>query len=145
MNTKNLKLLSWVALLFTLAACTTIAPFSQRAYEQATSLKVDALILIDKASEPYSSHKQAVDLLKINIEKAFEYAKGRQKNEVTTNQWAIIKDPTRNSLGGFLKRWEDKSQLDKIFISEAKVIIADGFDAVIELESGKQKSTSQKK
>ena len=134
----------FVALIF-LAGCSTIAPFSQKAYEQATSLKVDALAVMDKASEPYSNQKQSVEALKLDVEKAFEYAKGRPQNEVTTKQWAIIKDPTRNSLGGFLKRWEDKSTLEKPFIQEAKGIVSDGFDTVIELESGKRKPNEVQK
>lgn len=135
---------SLAALVF-LVGCSTIAPFSQKAYEQATSLKVDALSIMDKASEPYSTQKQSVNALKLDVEKAFEYAKGRPQNEVTTKQWAIIKDPVRNSLGGFLKRWEDKSTLDKHFIQEAKGVVSDGFDTVIELESGKRKPNEAQK
>ena len=142
---KNHQTLKWVVIVIVIMGCTTIAPFSQRAYEQTTSLKVDALILMDKATEPFFNHKQAIQILKINIEKAYEYAKGRQKNEITTNQWAIIKDPARNSLAGFLKRWENKNQLDKIFIQESKELVSAGFDAIIELESGKIKPSQDSK
>lgn len=128
-----------------LAGCSTIAPFSQKAYEQATSLKVEALATMDKAIEPFSSQKQGVEALKLNIEKAYEYAKGRPKNEETTRQWSIIKDPSRNSLGGFLKRWEDSQTLKEEFIQEAKGLVSDGFDTVIELESGKHKPTDGQK
>lgn len=121
-----------------LTGCSTIAPFSQKAYEQATSLKVEAMATMDKATEPFSIHKQGVETLKLNVEKAYEYAKGRPQNEETTEQWAIIKDPSRNSLGGFLKRWEDSQTLKKEFIQEAKGLVSDGFDTVIELESGKR-------
>jgi len=122
-----------------LAGCSTIDPFSSKAYEQATSLKVEALATMDKATEPYSDKKQGADALKLNIEKAYEYAKGRQKNDESTKQWALIKDPSRNSLGGFLKRWEDNQTLKSEFIQETKGIVSDGFDSVIELESGKRK------
>jgi len=122
-----------------LAGCTSISPFSQKGYEQATSLKAEALMTMDKATEPFASEKQNVEALKLNLEKAYEYAKGLPKNDETTNQWAIIKDPSRNSLGGFLKRWETKQTLSKEFIQEAKGLVADGFDTIIELESGKRK------
>lgn len=128
-----------------LTGCSTISPFSQKAYEQATSLKVEALATMDKATDPFSSHQQAVEILKLNIEKAYEYAKGRPQNEDTTKQWAIIKDPSRNSLGGFLKRWEDKQTLTHAFIQEAKGLVSDGFDTVIELESGKHKTSDGQK
>jgi len=128
-----------------LASCSSISPFSQRAYEQATSLKAEALTTMDKATESFSSEKQTVEALKLNIEKAYEYAKGLPKNEDTANQWAIIKDPSRNSLGGFLKRWEDKQTLSKEFIQEAKRLVSDGFDTIIELESGKRKPAESQK
>lgn len=136
---KNYRNKILVSLLVLLMGCTSIAPYNQRAYEQATSLKVDALNLMDKALQPYANHKHQIDILKINIEKAYEYAKGRNKNEFSTKQWAIIKDPTRNSFGGFLKKWEDNTTLDKIFIVEAKALVSDAFDTVIYLESGKIK------
>jgi hypothetical protein len=119
--------------------------FNQRGYEQATSLKVDSLALMDKAAEPYLNHKAAVERLKLDIEKAYEYAKGREKNEEATKQWEIIKNPERNSLFGFLKRWEDKTTLSPKFIEEAKILVAEGFDAVIGLESGKLKPSDMQK
>jgi len=126
--------------LITLTACATISPFSEQAYQQATSLKVDALALIDKASDPYPSHKSDVDTLILNIDKAYEYAKGRPKNEESTKQWAIIENPNGHSLGGFLKRWQDKNTIDAEEIEDAKNLVSDGFDTVIGLESGKIKN-----
>src|SRR5215471_2068804 len=111
----------WTTLLvFVLSACSTIAPYSQTAYEQATSLKAEALILMDKATEQYASHKTEVEKVQLDMEKAYEYSKGRPKNEISTRQWEIIRDPNRNSLAGFLKRWEKKGTLDQTFITEAK-------------------------
>ena len=100
---------------------------------------------MDRATEPFDDHRQAVETLKLDVEKAYEYAKGLPKNQVVTKQWTIIKDPARNSLGGFLRRWESKTTLKKEFIQEAKGIVSDGFDTVIELESGKRKPNSNQK
>ncbi|MBA4358003.1 MAG: hypothetical protein C0405_09805 [Desulfovibrio sp.] len=122
-----------------LAGCASIAPYSQKAYEQATSLKVEALAVMDKAESPFAGQKAVVEALRLNLDKAYEYAKGRPKNEISTRQWAILKDPSRNSLGGFLKRWEEKQTLSEAFIAQAKDLVADGFDTVIGLESGKIK------
>lgn len=127
-----------VVVLGLLAGCSTIAPFNQKGYEQATSLKVDALATMDKATEPFTSQQQNIAALKLNVEKAYEYAKGRPQNEETIQQWAILKDPSRNSLGGFLRRWEEKSVLQRNFIEQAKDLVSDGFDTVIALESGKR-------
>jgi hypothetical protein len=121
-----------------LLSCASISPFSLTAYEQATSLKVDALALVSRAGEPFRDHREEVAALVERIEKAYEFARGRPNNEITTRQWEILKDPERRSLGGFLKRWERESTLSEPFIREAKGLVADGFDTIIELESGKR-------
>ncbi len=120
-------------------SCSMISPFNQRAYEQATELKVEALSLMDKAVRPFSEYRSEVSLFRLNVEKAYEYAKGLPKNSFTAKQWEILKDPNRKLLGGFLKRWEEKSKLSEVFIQEAKTQVAEGFDTIIELESGKRK------
>ena len=121
------------------SSCATISTFSPAAYEQATSLKVDALTLMDKATDPFNGHGSEAEALSSRVEKAYEFAKGRPKDEVSTRQWAILKDPDRNLLGGFLKRWKEKSTLSSVFIAQAKGLVADAFDRIIGLESGKVK------
>jgi hypothetical protein len=52
-------------LLLAATACgPTISEFNARAYEQATSLKVEALALMDKATAPYAEHADAVQHLR---------------------------------------------------------------------------------
>ena len=82
--------------------------------------------------------------MKIDLKKAYEYAKGRPHNEESTQQWLIMGDPARNLLGGFFKRWEEKSMLSTSFIDGAKKNVADGFDQIIGLESGKIKPGQKK-
>jgi hypothetical protein len=123
-----------------LVACETISPFNQKAYELGTATKAEALALMDKATESSDTHAAAIQALQLNMDKAYEYARGRPKNEDSTRQWEIIRDPTKNSMGGFLARWKADKQLSATFIKEAKPVIADGFDQVIELESGKRKT-----
>ena len=141
---KNIFLKSYSFLLIAIltVGCVSSAIFNQKAYEQTTSLKVDALTLMDKAIEPYANHQAVIDGLKLNMEKAYQYCKGLPDNDETIKQWEIIKDPNRNSLMGFLNRWETQKQLKPDFINDAKGLVSDGFDAVIELESGKRKPTN---
>lgn len=113
-----------------------IAKYDKVAYQQATSLKVDSLIIMDKAVEQYSEHEKAIGDLNIKIEKAYEYARGRPKNEIITGQWEMLKDPNRHLLGGFLKRWQDKGRLSTVFVKEAKGNVSKAFDQIIGLESG---------
>jgi hypothetical protein len=133
--------LSLFALLFgaTIACGPLISPFDHTAYEYAISLKVESLALMDKAAEPYVNHEREVKDLMLQVEKAYEYAKGRPKNEITAKQWEILKDPDRNLLGGFMKYWREKSQVSNVFIKEAKGLVADAFDMISGLESKKLK------
>jgi hypothetical protein len=126
------------------ACALSVDRFDSLAYQNATSLKVDSLMLIGKATQSYSTHKGSVESLKVAVEKAYEYAKGRTKNEEVTEQWALMKDPGKNLLGGFLARWEDKGKLSAAFVTEAKKLISTGFDEIIGLESGKIKPKGSK-
>lgn len=116
-----------------------ISQFSPIAYEQATELKVDAQALMARAAEPYPKHEDDVIALTLRLEKAYEFARGRPRNEISARQWAILADSTRNLLGGFLARWKRETSLSPAFISEARQLVAQAFDTIIGLESGKLK------
>lgn len=116
-----------------------ISQFSPIAYEQATALKVDANALMAQATEPFADHAREVEALNLRIAKAYEFARGRPRNEISARQWAILADTTRNLLGGFLVRWKRESKLSPTFVSEAQRLVAQAFDTIIALESGKLK------
>ncbi|WP_428236207.1 hypothetical protein [Gracilimonas sp.] len=123
-----------------LTACApSISQFNETAYQQAVQLKVKSMSLIDKANEPYSVHEEAAVQLKQDLLTAYEYAKGRPKNEISTRQWEIMVDAERNLMGGFLVRWKEQETLSPAFIGEYSKVIADAFDTIIGLESGKIK------
>lgn len=122
-----------------LHSCAPISEYSPYAYQQAVSLKVEFLALMEQAVNSFQEMKDDVDELKIELLKAYEFSKGRPHNEISTGQWEILIDPDRNLLGGFLKRWEEQSTLSQFFINEAKGLVSDAFDTIIGLESGKIK------
>jgi len=127
-----------IGLTLALTACgPTISRFNARAYEQATALKVEARSLMDQATTPYSQHREDVQALKTELQKAYEFARGRPKNEISAQQWKILIDPERDLLGGFLRDWQERSTLPSAFVKEKKAQISDAFDTIIELESGK--------
>lgn len=133
---------AWRGLLLAgaLGGCTrAISTFSPIAYEQATSLKVDALAVMDRATERYADHRAEAESLDLRLAKAYEFAKGRPKNDVSARQWQILIDPERHLLGGFLGRWKKESQLSATFVTEARGLVSDAFDTIIGLESGKLK------
>jgi hypothetical protein len=127
-----------------LAACSLIAHYDQVAYEHATSAKVDTLALMDKATGSYDEHQKEVEALITELNKAYEYDRGRSLNKITVAQWDVLRDPNRNLVGGFLKMWKTKGNLSATFIAEKKLQIGDAFDQIIALESGKQKPTEVK-
>lgn len=139
-TTKLLILLFAKAILISIAACgALIAPYNETAYQNATNLKVESLALMDKAIEPYSEHEQEVNELMIKIDQAYEFSKGLPKNELSTKQWEIMKDPNGNMVGGFIEKWKESGKLRELFVEEVKGEVSSGFDEIIKLESKKIK------
>jgi hypothetical protein len=115
------------------------ALYDQVAYEKAINLKVDALLLMDKATQPYDSCKIGILAFKREFNVAWEYVKGLPDYSEVVKQYDLIGDSQKNLLYGFLARWESKGQLNSEFIKSAKGIVSDAFDMVIGLESGLKK------
>jgi len=135
-----LCLLSLLICAVSLNGCSpSISLFDEQAYRQAVNLKVDALDLMQKARAPYADYQSDVADLQKELNRAYEYANGQPRNDWSARQWALLKDPERNLLGGFLKHWKDESRLSPVLIEEAKKNVAAAFDTIIELESGKIK------
>ena len=126
-----------VLLLCSISCTPSIAPYSETAYGQAVGLKVESLRLMERAETPFNDHSKNVQNLELDLEKAYEFAKGRPRNEFSTRQWEILLDPYRNLLSGFFRRWEDSETLSWPFIVEAREIVSRAFDTIIGLESGK--------
>ena len=120
-----------------LYGCALTAPYDQFVYKESTSLKVDALKLMDKAIQPYDSQQTAVEKLNDQLEKLFEYELHRRKNGIRVSMWQLLRNPEKNLLGGFLKRWKESGKLNEPFIEEAKKQVGRAFDQLAELESGK--------
>ena len=127
-----------LTLLFS-SACSLIAPYDRAAYEHATNAKVDTLALMSKATGSYDEHEKEVEALVRQLDKAYEYDRGRQLNQITVAQWDILRDPNRDLVGGFLKVWKTKRTLSATFVTEKKKQIGNAFDQIIQLESGKLK------
>lgn len=129
-----------LGIVIAISSCTNLqAVYNEQAYQQAVSLKVESLALMEKATAPYENHENEIIDLKQELNKAYEYANGRPNNKETASQWELLKDPDRNLLGGFLHRWEQEETLSAGFIEEAKDLVGDAFTKIIELESGKRK------
>ncbi|MDR6941446.1 hypothetical protein [Mucilaginibacter pocheonensis] len=133
----SLKLLLPLFLLFSCSP--TISTFDQTAYMQVTSLKVDALNLMDKATESYTAHESEVKTIQLAIDKAIEYDKHRPHNEITINMWTILNNPEGHLFGGFLVKWKKEGKCNEVYIVDKKKQIGNSFDQIAELESKKTK------
>jgi hypothetical protein len=131
----------WLRLLplLLLVGCTTIAPFDQEAYKTATALKVDTLVVMSKATESYARHQREIAALQIALDKAYEYDRNRPLNEITIQMWDKLRNPQGALLGGFLQEWKEDGPLLPTYVQRKKTQISEGFDNVIQLESGKMK------
>lgn len=119
------------------SSCVTTAPYDQFVYKESTSLKVDALKLMDKAEKPFTTQEKEIEKLTDQLDKLYEYEVHRKKNQLRIQMWDLLRNPEKNLLGGFLSRWKKEGQLGTTFISEAKIIVGRAFDQLAELESGK--------
>lgn len=130
------------ALALALAGCSTIASYDQAAYEHATSTKAEAVMLMDRAGTPYSQNTGNIDAVMLDLNKAYEYDKGRSKNQITVQLWTKLLNPEGNLFGGFIRYWKTRGELHPAYIEEKKKDIEDAFDQIIQLEQGKQKSAT---
>ena len=108
---------------------------------RSVNLKVDSMNLMAKAAEPYTGHVIDIENLATQVNKAYEYEKGRPKNEITVKMWEKLKDPNKDLLGGYFRLWKQKGILSQAFIDEKGIQIGKAFDEIIGLESGKIKKS----
>lgn len=134
---KSLVLVSLFTAIISLTGCLNTAAYDPAAYNEIVSLKQETLTLMGKATEPYANHEADVRSLSEKLNTAFVNAQNRANNERSVSQWGILIDEDSNLVGGFLKRWKDQGTLSKLFISEAKDIVAQSYDTIATLEEGK--------
>lgn len=139
MRTAEAKARNWALVaIAAVCGCAARASFDREAYLEAASLKARALAVMDRATEPFARHREAIEQLEQSVLEAQRRALRRPHNEESARQWAILADPERHSLFGFLGRWKTEGQLDAAFVAEAKGLVAEGFDAILELEAAKR-------
>jgi len=131
--------IAFIVIILSCLSCASISSFDQYAYAQTTSVKVDALNLMDMAIEDFSTHQASVSGFQTKLQKVYSYEKNRPKNEITIKLWDKIIDPNGHLLGGFINRWEKEKKLNATFISEEKKLVDAAFDQIAGLESKKNK------
>ncbi|OUS01090.1 hypothetical protein A9Q86_08485 [Flavobacteriales bacterium 33_180_T64] len=116
------------------------AVFDQYSYQQAISIKVEGLHLMDEATQSYNTFEVEVEELLLELEKMVEYEKNKPNNVVTFSMWNTIANKDKNLLAGFFKRWKTDDQLSAAFTREAKQQVSEALDLIIKYEA--QKNTA---
>lgn len=124
------------------ACAPLIAQFNAEAYKNATSLKAETLSLIDKSGEAYSTRKKEVEVLTTKIDAAYEYVAGLPNNQITAQQWQVLRDPNGVLYGAFVRVWQRQGTVSPAFRTQCKLQMAEAFDQIICLEANKQAATS---
>jgi hypothetical protein len=143
---KHLKyLLFLIAVSFAITSCnsTRTALFDQYSYEKTIELKVETDQLISKANTPYTTNKEEIEKLFLNLEKLVEYEKNKPNNEITFEMLKMLNDKDKNLLAGFFKHWETKGMVSKSFLEESKKQILEAFDLLIQYEIKKDKQSKE--
>jgi hypothetical protein len=129
-----------IALAAMLSSCST-AVYNEKAYENVTSLKAEAVSLIDKGTEDYATHTSDVTSLKLATSKAAEFAKGLPNNKFVIDEYAIIMNPANSgSLYGVIALWSRQGKLDQAYVDQMKTKIGEQFDQIVQTEQGKLKN-----
>lgn len=133
-----MKKLALLPLLFLTGCFTLITNFDQNTYNNATTLKVESLELIDKGSEPANIYRGSIVNLQSKLDYALAYEEGKGKaNHTSQAQWKLLADHKGNLMGGYLENWKDG--YSKAFVKEKHKQISDAFDEIIKLESAKNR------
>jgi hypothetical protein len=121
-----------------------IADFNTEAYKNATSLKVEAMALVDKSGERFATRRRDVEVFSTKLDAAYEFAVNLPNNQESTAQWQIIRDPNGDYWGAFVKVWRQQGTMGSTFRTEYKGRLGKAFDQLICLETAKPRGTGCK-
>ena len=123
-------------------SCTPSIFYDAEAYNACQELKTEALNVMGMATNSFSDHKDDVERLTDRIDAHIDYERNRgEKNTKIVEMWNLLMDPSSNLLGGFLQRWEDRGKLSNGFVTEAKNIVSNNFDKILNLENGRKRQS----
>lgn len=138
----KIKYLFVVALVILLQGCKPfIALYDQYAYTQATSLKVDMQNLaLESATATYKDAKTDIKSVMVELQKAYQYSKGRDNNSLSTKQYEILLADD-HFFKTFINNWQTKGTESAVFAQDVSDQIGHLMDQVIKLENGKNKNS----
>lgn len=114
------------------------ARFNPEGLEFANRIMVKATQVMRQAEASFFYYRDDVHLLMTEVEKAYEYARTQKNNEAVKDAWNLIRDPTKERLGGFMVLWEREDRLDGVTIELYVQWIEADLNTIIELENAKK-------
>ena len=137
MKTLKIYLIAFVTT-FSVVSCGS-SLYDHFTYTETIETKLQALSLMDKSDDAFSTHENEVIDLKNQLEKMLTYEKGKNKNEITTKMWEVLNNDNK-LIKSYLSLWERKGSLNTDFIKEAKPQIEEAFNILIQYEENKDKT-----
>lgn len=129
-TSKNLFIL--IVCLLVLTSC---APtYSPYLYDQTSELKTQSLLLMDKATEPFSKYETKINLLKSDLESVSRQEQLRKSNQAKIKQWNLLLNPQGHLLYGFLHKWQQDTILSETFVNLERKLVGESFELLRETE-----------
>jgi hypothetical protein len=126
--------------LFLSACAPLIADYNAESYKTATTLKAETQALIDKSGDSFANRRAEIDATTTRINAAYEYAAGLPSNQLSAQQWDILRDPNGDFYGGYIRMWRQNGSVGPVFRSEKRQQIGRAFDYIICLEANKKEA-----
>src|ERR1700690_2025633 len=83
--------LGWSVVVAVFVGCATISVYDPTSYKNATDLKAESLLLVQKAIEAPSDHLGEINRVGVELQQALEYEKGKGNlNSLTVRQWQLL-------------------------------------------------------
>jgi hypothetical protein len=133
------KKISVFLLILSIGCRPTISLYDQYAYTQATSLKVDMQNLaLESQNVNYNDATADINKVNTELQKAYEYNKGRDLNSLSTKQYEILLSEN-DFYKQFLNNWKSSGKESAAFAQNVSDKIGQLMDQIIKLENGKNK------
>lgn len=119
------------------AGCALRAPFMQYSFDETARLKKESTALIAQSNRPYKLQSDKAKALRESVERAYQDASLRSKNQESMRVWENLLDTSQTSLAGALYRWRIYDTLPETDRVVFQKTVARDFDDISKLEGNK--------
>ena len=114
-----------------------IADYDQVTYKSLTDLKAETMLFLEKvnADQPYAEYAAKFDDLQLQLEKVYQYEKGKKLNSDTIGQITEI----RTMLQETMDRYKEQNKLSSFYLQEKIKQLETAFDLAISTENSKSR------